>query len=367
MGSNATCTTRRKSLILTGAAVAAAATVAAVVVPAVAVDQGAHGARDAQSTQGTHGRRSAHGTADRSRGRSESDAARRSGREGRTVVTSHDLMGGSGGTVLAASLRGTAEVPVQGGPAVGDADGTVLEFVKVEGDKVSVAVTWRGTGRPTLLHLHQGAKGADGDVRIDFSGLLHRVKGGHSAVGTVEVEDGNLLDTLKADPGSFYSDLHTTKFPGGTVRGQLHKVTGAFDFRNALRNFQESVVEGEQIYECKPAPSGGYGFAQRDVAARLGGHIAHSFVKPNSGTPQWIAPDRSAVTGTLIAKTPNGATNIPELDLAATRSGRDHGLLAGTQEILRLNTVGGVAPAGSCTPGAIVGVPYRADYVFVQR
>lgn len=186
-------------------------------------------------------------------------------------------------------------------------------------------------------------------------------------VGTVKVEDTALLDALKTDPGSFYANLHTAEFPGGAVRGQLHKVTSTFDFRNALHNFQASVVEGKQIYECKPAEGGGYAFAQRDVAARLGGHIAHSFVKPNSGTPQWVAPDRSAVTGALIAKTPNGATNIPELDLRATQSGRHHGLLAGTQEILRLNTVGGVAPAGSCSPGTIVGVPYQADYVFVQR
>ncbi|MFF2366531.1 CHRD domain-containing protein [Streptomyces sp. NPDC058122] len=358
MGSNAMFTMRRQSLILTGVAVAAAAGVTAAVVPAAAADHGAHAGSTSRSRSGD-----AHHT-----GRD----AHHAGHDGRTagtsptVVTSHAVMGGSGGTILAASLRGAAEVPVAGGPAVGDPDGAALEFIKVEGDKVSVAVKWRGTGRPTLLHIHQGAKGANGDVKIDFSGLLGRIKG-HSAVGTVKVEDTALLDTLKADPGSFYANLHTTKFPGGAVRGQLHKVTGAFDFRDAPHNFQASVVEGEQIYECKAADGGGYAFAQRDVSARLGGHIAHSFVKPNSGTPQWIAPDRSAVTGTLIAKTPNGATNIPELDLRATKSGRDHGLLAGTQEILRLNTVGGVAPAGSCAPGAIVGVPYRADYVFVQR
>ncbi|MFE2531061.1 CHRD domain-containing protein [Streptomyces sp. NPDC059371] len=345
MGSNTMFTTRRQSLILIGVAVATAAGVTIAVVPAAAADHGAH----AGSTS-----------------RSRSGGAHHAGRDARTAVTSHAVMGGSGGTVLAASLRGAAEVPVAGGPAVGDPDGAALEFIKVEGDKVSVAVKWRGTGRPTLLHIHQGAKGANGDVKIDFSGLLGRIKG-HSAVGTVKVEDTALLDTLKSDPGSFYANLHTTKFPGGAVRGQLHKVTGTFDFRNALHNFQASVVEGEQIYECKPADGGGHAFAQRDVSARLGGHIAHSFVKPNSGTPQWIAPDRSAVTGALIAKTPNGATNIPELDLRAAQSGGDHGLLAGTQEILRLNTVGGVAPAGSCTPGAIVGVPYRADYVFVQR
>ena len=68
-----------------------------------------------------------------------------------------------------------------------------------------------------------------------------------------------------------------------------------------------------------------------------------------------------------ISKTPNGEKNIAELDLKVTQSGKHRGLLADTQEILRLNTVGGVAPAGSCTPGAIVGVPYRADYVFLQN
>ncbi|MCX4989175.1 MULTISPECIES: CHRD domain-containing protein [unclassified Streptomyces] len=347
MGSNATFTTRRKSLILTGVAVAAAAGVAAAVIPAVAADHGGHGGKNATS-------------------HSENSGTNHSGHDDSTIVTQHGVMGGTGGTILAASLRGAAEVPVQGGPAVGDKDGAALEFIKVKGDKVSVAVTWRGTGRPTLLHIHQGAKGANGGVKVDSGKLLDRIKG-HSVVGTVKVEDAALLDALKTDPGSFYANLHTAEFPGGAVRGQLHKVTSTFDFGNALHNFQASVVKGRQIYECKPAEGGGYAFAQRDVAARLGGHIAHSFVKPNSGTPQWVAPDRSAVTGALIAKTPNGATNIPELDLRATQSGRHHGLLAGTQEILRLNTVGGVAPAGSCSPGTIVGVPYQADYVFVQR
>jgi hypothetical protein len=37
-------------------------------------------------------------------------------------------------------------------------------------------------------------------------------------------------------------------------------------------------------------------------------------------------------------------------------------------EVLRLNTVGGVAPAGPCDPQAtpIVGVAYQADYVFIN-
>lgn len=288
--------------------------------------------------------------------------------------------GSSGGSILAASMNGANEVPTQGGPAVGDKDGRALQFVQVKGDKVSVTVSWRGTGKPTALHIHQGAKGTNGGVKVDFTKLLgkgeSKSKGdskskskGNRVTGTVKVHDAALLAQLKAKPNSFYANLHTAEFPGGAVRGQLHKVTTAFDFRNAAANFQASVIRGEQIYECKKAEdgSGTFAFAQRDVRARLGGSIAHDFVAPNSGTPRWTAPDRSQVTAKLISRTPNGDKNIPELDLAATQTGKPRGLLAGTAEILRLNTEGGVAPAGDCEPGAIAKVPYKADYVFVQR
>lgn len=336
MGMNATFSVRRKSLLVTAVAVAAAGGVAATVIPAFAA------------------------------GGDRADHTGHSG-SGQEIVSQSGSTGGTGGTVLAASLRGANEVPVDGGPAVGDKDGAALQFVKVSGDKVSVAVKWRGTGEPTALHIHQGAKGTNGGIKVDFTELLDSNGKGRTVTGTVKVKDAALLDALKTDPDSFYANLHTAEFPGGAVRGQLHKVTvAAFDFRDALHNFQASVLKGKQIYECKPAEGGGYAFAQRDVSAVLGAGIAHSFVKPNSGTPQWIAPDRSAVTGAVISRTPNGDGNIPELDLKATRSGKHHGLLADTTEILRLNTVGGVAPAGSCTPGTIVGVPYQADYVFLR-
>jgi len=351
MGTIVTFAQRRKKLVMTGVAVATAAGVAAAVIPAVA-DGGSSGKAASASASASA---------------SPSASAGHSGHGGQSIeVQSGALAGGSGGTILAASLNGANEVPVQGGPAVGDKDGAALEFVKVKGDKVSVAVKWRGTGKPTLLHIHQGAKGVNGGIKVDFTKLLDNAKG-RTATGTVKVKDAALLGQLKSDPGSFYANLHTAEFPGGAVRGQLHKVTTKFDFRHALNNFQASVIKGKQIYECKKAADGTTSFAQRDVAAVLGGPIAHSFVKPNSGTPQWIAADRSAVTGALISKTANGDKNIPELDLRATQSGKHRGLLAHTAEILRLNTVGGVAPAGSCKVGKIVGVSYAADYVFVNR
>ncbi|MGP9019279.1 CHRD domain-containing protein [Streptomyces sp. BR1] len=276
-----------------------------------------------------------------------------------------------GATYFVASLRGANEVPVAGKPAVGDPDGAALEFVRIKGGTVTFAVKWRGTGRPTMLHIHQGVRGVNGDVKVDFSGQLGSVTGGGNwrrVAGSVTVKDAALLASLKNDPSGFYANLHTAEFPGGAVRGQLHKVE-PYDLSKAVDGgaFQVSVVRGRQVYECKKGADGTTAFAQRDVSAVLEGGIRHSFTAPNSGTPQWIAPDTSAVTGKVLTKSPNGDGNIPELDLQATQSGARHGLLARTGEILRLDTAGGVAPVGACSTGAVVGVPYRADYVFIAR
>jgi hypothetical protein len=73
------------------------------------------------------------------------------------------------------------------------------------------------------------------------------------------------------------------------------------------------------------------------------------------------------VQGKTISKIPNGTNNIPELVLQATQSGKSSGILSKTQYVLRLDTVGGVAPTGACNPGAQpkIEVPYHADYLFL--
>ncbi|MEI5102229.1 CHRD domain-containing protein [Streptomyces sp. PmtG] len=286
-------------------------------------------------------------------------AAHGSAHGGAVEVQSGAAAATAGGSLLVASMNGANEVPVPGGPAVGDKDGAALQFVRVKGDKVSVTVKWRGTARPTALHIHEGVKGANGGIKVDFTRLL--AGAGHQRVtGTVKVTDAALLKRLKTNPKGFYANLHTAEFPGGAVRGQLHKVTANVSFAAAQRSFQASVIKGRQIYQCKKGADGTYSFAQRDVRATLGGRIAHDFVAPNSGTPRWRAPDRSAVTGELVSRTPNGAKNIAELDLKAKQVGQRRGLLAHTVEILRLNTVGGVQPSGRCAPGAIASAPYGA-------
>ena len=176
------------------------------------------------------------------------------------------------------------------------------------------------------LHIHQGAKGANGGIKVDFTKLLENMEG-PTVAGTVKDKGAALLRRLKHDPCSFYANLHTAEFPGGAVRGQLHKVTG-LRLPGRARQLPGVRQQGQADRRVQKAADGGTAFAQRDVAV-LGGPIAHTFVKPNSGTPQWVAPDRSAATGSVISRTPNGDKNIPELDLRATQSGKHRGLLGG--------------------------------------
>jgi hypothetical protein len=261
--------------------------------------------------------------------------------------------------VLIASLEGRNEVTA--GPTAGQA----LELIGLQGNTLSYSVTWRGIGTPTEADIHAGVRGVDGPVVVPLFTTPRQADG--FASGTVTVTDPALLAALRSDPGGFYSDLHTTKFPAGAVRGQLHLLNHTVS-TSGVAALQESVVLGSQIYACTPQPDGSFAFTQDNVDAHLTDDIHHTFVQPVAGPPQWQAPDGSAVTGTVVTKNGNGAGNIAELNLDATQIGTSTGLLAHVVEVLRLNTLGGVAPAGSCDPLAtpIVHVPYRADYVFIN-
>ncbi|TCN37137.1 CHRD domain-containing protein [Kribbella orskensis] len=261
---------------------------------------------------------------------------------------------------LVASLEGRNEI------TGGDPDGRALELIGIEGNTLSYSVSWRGINTPTEAAIHAAGRGVDGPVVVP---LFTTPSGrGSFASGSVTVTDPTVLDALRSDPTGFYTDLRNNDFPNGAVRGQLHLLSHAVS-TTGVAALQESVIQGSQIYACTVQLDGSFAFTQYGVEARLLGGIHHTFVQPAAGPPQWQAADGSAVTGTrVVTRNPNGAGNIAELDLDATQIGDSSGLLSNAVEVLRLNTVGGVAPTGPCDPQAtpIVNVPYQADYVFIN-
>jgi hypothetical protein len=261
--------------------------------------------------------------------------------------------------VLVASMEGRNEV------TTGDRTGQALALIGVHDNTLTYTISWRGIGTPIEADIHAGVREVDGPVVVRLFTTPRRHDG--FATGTVAVTDPTLLAALRSDPSGFYTDVHTKDFRGGAVRGQLHLLNHTVSTRGVAA-LQESVVRGSQIYACTQQSDGSFAFTQQNVEAHLTGGIHHTFVQPVAGPPQWRAPDGSAVSGKVVTKNANGDGNIAELNLDATQIGRSTGLLGNVVEVLRLNTLGGVAPAGACDPQAtpIANVPYQADYVFIN-
>ncbi len=94
--------------------------------------------------------------------------------------------------------------------------------------------------------------------------------------------------------------------------------------------------------------------------------IGTHFLNFATGRPVWQLKDGSSVEAARMETVSGGTGNIPWLLLQAivTTTGSDGDRLTNTTWIQRLNTSGGVAPAGTCTPGESIAVAYSADYFF---
>jgi hypothetical protein len=124
-------------------------------------------------------------------------------------------------------------------------------------------------------------------------------------------------------------------------------------------------AEGAQIYDCKADASGQLAWQFREPIATLleGGKT----VGRHYAGPHWELTDGSVVAGKPVGSAPGAtAQDIPLLKLEAT-SQRGNGQLTDVSTILRLNTKGGMAEGRCQTAGALLSVPYSADYAFYRK
>jgi hypothetical protein len=125
------------------------------------------------------------------------------------------------GGKLHAYLSGEQEVPVAGGPAVGDPDGRAVAFIRPKGTDVGFSLAFIGV-TPTLAHVHQGTFGANGPIKVVL--LDAAVPASIIAVsGAVTNVDASVVQQIRRTPKDFYANLHSAEFPGGAVRGQLFR------------------------------------------------------------------------------------------------------------------------------------------------
>lgn len=161
-----------------------------------------------------------------------------------------------------------------------------------------------------------------------------------------------LLVTLAACAGTAASDL--------SLPAELTPAAASSSQRLAAR--------GVQIYECRAAvePHSPASWTLVAPEAELfdseGKRVGRHFAGPH-----WEADDGSRILGSVKAR-----ADAPQRDaiawllLSATSVGPP-GRFSRVTQVQRIRTVGGVAPATACTPGAaasLLRVPYSADYVF---
>jgi len=158
---------------------------------------------------------------------------------------------------LTARLSGAQEVPVAGGPAVGDPDGEATALVKVKGARITFSFRWSGITAPTLGHIHAGAAGVNGPVKVGlFTEPMPATA--TAAAGAVTITDPQIAAAIRANPSAFYANLHSSQFPGGAVRGQLVALGQRADLLGVVRpGLLRAFLSGDQEVPVAGGPAVG--------------------------------------------------------------------------------------------------------------
>lgn len=108
---------------------------------------------------------------------------------------------------LGGKLSGAQEVPAR----VTEATGEMFLTIDIDKKVLTYEITYAGI-TPVAGHFHRGPAGVNGPVEITFTSLQSPIR------GKVTLEQTQIDGFLT---GQYYANLHTTKFPGGEIRGQV--------------------------------------------------------------------------------------------------------------------------------------------------
>ncbi|HSB09823.1 MAG TPA: CHRD domain-containing protein [Blastocatellia bacterium] len=130
--------------------------------------------------------------------------------------------------VFTAQMFASLEVApvVVAGPDV-NAFGNVQVVLDTTANTASFVWSVNNVGAPSIIlsHIHEGASGVNGPVRID-SGIspaspIPVVNGAASFSKAGIVASAAQIQAIIANPGGFYFNVHSSLSPGGVCRGQL--------------------------------------------------------------------------------------------------------------------------------------------------
>jgi hypothetical protein len=126
-----------------------------------------------------------------------------------------------GQTIFQAQLSGANEVPARTSSGSGAAGFTL------DGNTVHFSVEVEGLGDIIACHIHVGAVGVSGPVRVPLckgpapAGVVNGVlvQGSFTAADVVVISFDDLLNAMRS--GNAYVNVHTKVYPAGEIRGQV--------------------------------------------------------------------------------------------------------------------------------------------------
>lgn len=167
----------------------------------------------------------------------------------------------------AATLAGANEVP-----AADPAD-QAAAIVSVTGTTVCFAERWSHLTTPTASHIHAGAAGAAGPVKIPFYAGM--VPASISALTGCTTSDAATLDAIAANPAGFYVNIHTPLFPAGAARGQLTRLRHSVDMQQFMAHPNLAALARGANEVPTPGSPTGVAIGLFDVAANTIGFALH--------------------------------------------------------------------------------------------
>ena len=132
------------------------------------------------------------------------------------------LPAAAGGRSLHARLKGESEV-CTGGADCNDPNGTgraKLRLVKSK-QKVCYDIRWRRIQSPYAAHIHEAPAGKEGPVVVTLFEARDLSRSVRGVRGCAKRVDKELIDEISDRPRQFYVNVHTPRYEGGAIRGQL--------------------------------------------------------------------------------------------------------------------------------------------------
>ena len=136
----------------------------------------------------------------------------------------------------------------------------------------------------------------------------------------------------------------------------------------ALKPYLAVPAKGVQIYVCNKTDAGAYAWTFKAPEAELSDG-AGARIGKHYGGPSWEGSDGGKVVGAVKASATAPAANAVAWLLLDIKSREGSGQFTQAVGILRVNTVGGQAPAAGCDEargGSELRVPYTATYYFLK-